>query len=65
MNEYKEVYYCAYCYKCKHFDSDDIEDPCNRCLIEFTNVHSHKPINFAPKEGYNDDGSRKCSNSRK
>lgn len=56
MNEYKEVYYCAYCYKCKYFDSPDIDDPCNQCLTIPVNAYSHKPIKFTPKE--------ECKNGR-
>lgn len=51
MNDYKEVYYCAYCPKCEHFCVPETENPCNQCMTEFTNLHSHKPINFKPKEG--------------
>lgn len=46
---YKEVYYDQYCSKCKHKDLKDNEQPCNDCLSEPVNVHSHKPVNFKEK----------------
>ena len=46
---YKEVYYDQYCSKCEHKDLKDNEQPCNDCLLEPVNVHSHKPVNFKEK----------------
>lgn len=48
--DYKEVYYHEYCEKCKHWEKADLEQPCNECLDNFMNLHSHKPINFEEKE---------------
>ena len=48
--DYKEVYYHEYCEKCKHWEKADLEEPCNECLDNFMNLHSHKPINFEEKE---------------
>ena len=48
--EYKEVYFHEYCKTCKYEDVDDIEDPCNECLSEPANLHSHKPVKYVPKE---------------
>ena len=47
--EYKEVYYDKYCETCKYADVDDAKDPCNECLGEPTNLHSHKPIKYEKK----------------
>ena len=44
--EYKEVYYDKYCETCKYADMDDTKDPCNECLGEPTNLHSHKPVKY-------------------
>lgn len=44
--DYKEVYFHEYCEKCKYKDIDDVKDPCNECLGEGSNLHSHKPINY-------------------
>ena len=48
--EYKEVYYGKYCKACKHFDVNDVEEPCNECLSNPINLHSHKPVKFEEKE---------------
>jgi hypothetical protein len=45
-NEYKEVYFHLYCMKCKYYNRKDVEDPCNECLGEPFNEHSHKPVKF-------------------
>lgn len=42
----KEVFYFAYCSKCKHKDLDESEEPCNECLTFGENDNSHKPIRF-------------------
>ena len=44
--EYKEVYFDQYCKTCKYKDVDDVKDPCNDCLAESCNLHSHKPVNY-------------------
>jgi len=44
--EYKEVYFDQYCKTCKNADVDDVKDPCNECLGEPANLHSHKPVNY-------------------
>lgn len=46
---YKEVYFGQYCKKCKHYEKPDVEDPCNECLDNPINVHSHKPVNYEEK----------------
>ena len=46
VNEEKEVYFDQYCDKCKHKDKRDVEDPCDECLGNTTNLYSHKPTNF-------------------
>lgn len=48
--DYKEVYFHEYCKTCKHCDVEDTKDPCNECLGEPANLHSHKPVNYTPKE---------------
>lgn len=48
-SEYKEVYFYEYCDKCKHKTVKDIDEPCNECLSEPTNLYSHKPVKFEEK----------------
>ena len=43
---YKEVYYNEYCKTCKHFYTDEWEDPCDECLSKPVNLYSHKPVNW-------------------
>lgn len=45
-NEYKEVYFASYCKKCVNFKKDEDDDPCDKCLDEFVNLYSHKPVYF-------------------
>lgn len=49
-DEFKEVYFHEYCKSCKHKELPDHEDPCNECLDNPVNVHSHKPVNYEEKE---------------
>lgn len=46
---YKEVEFWKYCEKCKHYEVEDVKDPCNDCLDEPVNLHSTKPVNFEEK----------------
>lgn len=46
----KEVYFDHYCPLCKHEDLPETEDPCDDCLNYPSNVYSHKPIYFEPKD---------------
>lgn len=47
---YKEVYFHEYCKTCKYKGIEYVKDPCNECLSEPVNLHSHKPVNYTPKE---------------
>lgn len=42
----KEVYFHEYCPKCKHWDLEEWEDPCNACLTNPVNDYSRKPLYF-------------------
>lgn len=46
---YKEVEFWKYCEKCKHYEVEDVKDPCNDCLDEPVNLHSTKPVCFEEK----------------
>lgn len=46
----KEADFFTYCNQCKHKEKRDIEDPCNECLGEPGNYHTHKPVYFEPEE---------------
>lgn len=45
-HEYKEVYFHEYCKTCKYVNVEDVKDPCNDCLGEPANLHSHKPVYY-------------------
>lgn len=42
----KEVYFNVYCPKCKHWETNDWEDPCDICLATGSNENTHKPVYF-------------------
>ena len=46
----KLVNFSEYCDKCKHYDLDGTEEPCNECLSYPVNQYTHKPVNFESKE---------------
>lgn len=50
IRNYKEVYFHEYCPKCVFKDTEEVEDPCNECLISFVNENSHKPVKFVEKQ---------------
>ena len=46
----KFVNFAEYCPKCKYYDTEEMEDPCNECLTCPARFDgSHKPINFKEK----------------
>lgn len=47
---YKEVYFGEYCKTCKWKDKLEQEDPCDECLNNPVNVHSHKPVCWEPSK---------------
>lgn len=47
--QYKEVYFDQYCKTCKHCDVKNVDEPCDSCLSEPTNLYSHKPVNWEKK----------------
>lgn len=49
MDDYKEVYFDKYCKTCKHTKKKDTEEPCDECLDNPINLHSHKPVNWEAK----------------
>ena len=49
INDYKEVYFDQYCESCKHVKVKDVGEPCNECLDNPINLHSHKPIKWEEK----------------
>lgn len=46
--DYKEVYFDEYCKKCENWKENDegLHEPCDGCLENPINLHSHKPVNF-------------------
>ena len=52
MNDltYKEVYFDQYCKYCKYEKVKDTKQPCDECLENPMNLHSHKPVKFEEKE---------------
>lgn len=49
--EDKEVYFHEYCKTCKYLELNENEEPCDTCLDNSTNVESHKPVEWKPKDG--------------
>lgn len=49
----KEVRFDIWCHKCKHYDLNATDDPCNHCLANPSNSNSTKPVDFEEK-GRND-----------
>ena len=47
---FKEVYFHEYCKKCEHEKVTEAHEPCNECLGNPINMHSHKPVNYEPKK---------------
>lgn len=46
---YKEVRFDLYCEKCRHVKVAEDKEPCEECLNEPVNLHSHKPVRFDEK----------------
>lgn len=46
---YKEVYFGEYCKSCKWVNKLEHEEPCNECLGNPVNLHSHKPVCYEGK----------------
>ena len=42
----KEVCFDLYCNLCKYYKNPDDKDPCDSCLEEPMNYHSHKPVRW-------------------
>ena len=45
-NEMREVYFDKYCKKCKHYELNEVKDPCNECLAESYREETEKPLYF-------------------
>lgn len=45
-NNYKIVLFDQYCYKCKHKDLSEDQEPCNECMTNPVNLYSRRPVNF-------------------
>lgn len=50
IDDTKLVDFHDYCERCKNFDEDPWDDPCDECLNTPARPNSHKPINFKEKE---------------
>ena len=50
MDDYKEVYFDEYCGTCEYRDMKDTDEPCNECLENPMNLHSHKPVKYKRQE---------------
>lgn len=44
--DYFIVDFKTYCKTCKHKDKADMDEPCDLCLDNPTNLHSQKPIKW-------------------
>lgn len=47
--EYKEVYFGEYCKTCKYVKLEETDKPCEECLNNPVNLHSHKPVKWKEK----------------
>ena len=43
---YKEVWFDEYCKTCEYSKNKEDEKPCDECLNEPVNLHSHKPVHW-------------------
>ena len=50
-----EVYYDYYCPRCVHENVEMWDDPCENCLKNPMQPHSHKPLEYQPKQGHEND----------
>lgn len=48
-DRYLEVDFEKYCPTCKYHDLKEVCDPCNDCLQNGVNLHSHKPTEYKEK----------------
>lgn len=46
----KEVYFDNFCALCQYKDNEEHESPCDECLEEPVNEHSHRPVKFVKRE---------------
>lgn len=62
VSEFKEVLFDEFCKLCKHYDKDELEEPCCCCLTQSVNLYSHRPVKWEDKNGRgNDTRIKKCS----
>lgn len=47
---YKEVYFYEYCKTCKYRAVKNVDEPCNECLSEPTNLNTHRPVKYEKKD---------------
>lgn len=47
---YKEVDFKKYCETCKFKKNKETETPCDECLSNPVNLHSHKPVKYTKNE---------------
>lgn len=47
---FKEVYYDQYCKTCRFEKMPEDDENCDYCLDHPVNEHSHKPVNWKPKD---------------
>lgn len=48
--DYKEVRFDQYCDSCKFVKNEQEDTPCDECLSEPANLHSHKPVKYIEKD---------------
>ena len=47
---YKEVYFNEYCKSCEFKNKKEDETPCDECLENPVNLHSHKPVKYVDEK---------------
>lgn len=55
-NNCKEVYFNEYCKTCEYENLTEEESPCDECLSNPVNLHSHKPVCWKEKKNKNSEG---------
>lgn len=50
MDNLKHVNFDAWCPTCKHYSTEETEEPCNECLTNPAREYSHKPEKWEEKK---------------
>lgn len=48
---WKFIDYAKWCANCVYADMDEVEDPCNECLVHPMRINDSAPLYFQPHKG--------------